>query len=158
MTDTDDRLTFYYNRDKQAAIYALIANELTKHQHYLVDFYNEFLIDVYLLLDKKKANSIAIDWDNTISADLEFFTELLNKLLSAGYEPFVCSLRAPDEENLEEIRGLLEQSHIPIYMTDGRAKRDYLKKLGIKVHLWIDDFYPGICGDSCKLLTRNNIE
>lgn len=32
---------------------------------------------------------------------------------------------------------------IPIYLTDGKPKRKYMKKLGVKVHIWIDDFYRG---------------
>jgi len=111
-----------------------------------------------MLIDKQKSNYIAIDWDNTISADQDFFIALIKKYKAAGYIPFVCTLRAPDRENIKEIRTVLEEANIAIYLTNGKPKRKYMKSLGIKVHLWIDDFYPGICGDSCKILARNNIE
>ena len=157
MRDDDDILTFFYNGGSQASVYKLIANNLKEQEHLLVEFYNEFLIDVYLLIDKPKSKYIAIDWDNTISADQDYFLQLIKLFQKAGYSPFVCTLRTPDQENIKEIKSILENANIPIYLTDGRPKRKYLKDLGIKVHLWIDDFYPGICGDSCKLLTKNNI-
>ena len=158
MRDDDDKLTFFYSGDSEAESYQLIKNEIKSQEHHLVNFYNEFLIDVYVLLDKPKSKNIAIDWDNTISADKEFFLKLIKDFQAAGYTPFVCTLRAPDRDNIREIRDILEETNIAIYLTDGKPKRKYMKKLGIKVNLWIDDFYPGICGDACKILARNNIE
>ena len=158
MRDADDKLTFYYCGSKDDEVYKLIKANLVEQEHDLVDVYNEFLIDIYLLLDKPKSKYIAVDWDNTISADKEFFLQLIKKLQQAGYIPFVCSLRAPDKENIVEIRDILEEANIAIYLTDGKPKRKYMKKLGIKVHLWIDDFYPGISDESCKIFARNNIE
>jgi hypothetical protein len=158
MRDEDDQLTFFYGGNPQVEVFQLIAKNLKKEEHPLVEFYNEFLIDIYMLLDRPKSKHIAIDWDNTISADKSFFLQLIKKLQKAGYSPFVCTLRAPDKENIKEIKDILEETKIAIYLTDGKPKRKYMKKLGVKVHLWIDDFYPGICGDACKMLGRNNIE
>ena len=158
MRDEDDILTFFYSGDPDVEILKLLETNLEEQEHCLVEVYNEFLIDVYMLLDKRKSKYVAIDWDNTISADKDFFLQLVIKLKKAGYTPFVCTLRAPDRENIEEIRSILEETDIAIYLTDGKPKRKYMKKLGVKVHLWIDDFYPGICRDTCKMLERNNIE
>lgn len=158
MIDEDDKLTFFYNGSPKVEIFKLIKKALEEREHDLVGFYNEFLIDVYMLLDKRKSKHVAVDWDNTISADKTFFKALIGKLQDAGYKPFVCTLRSPDKENIEEICTILEKANIPIYLTDGKPKRKYMKSLGVKVHLWIDDFYPGICGDSCKILEKNNID
>lgn len=155
--DQDDKLTFFYQGKTVVKAFEFIKDKILIEEHELVDFYNEFLIDIYVLLDKSNSKFIAIDWDNTISADKDFFLMLIIKLKEAGYTPFVCTLRAPDSDNIKEIKGLLEETNIAIYLTDGKPKRKYMKKLGIKVHLWIDDFYPGICGDSCNLLARNKI-
>lgn len=158
MIDDDDRLTFFYGGNPKEKVFKLIEKALGDRDHYSVGFYNEFLIDVYMLLDKRDSKHIAIDWDNTISADKTFFKALITILQDANYKPFVCTLRAPDRENIEEICTILEKNNIPIYLTDGKPKRKYMKSLGVKVHLWIDDFYPGICGDSCKILIKNNID
>jgi len=157
MRDDDDKLTFYYCGDSNSEIFQQIKTNLVAQEHELVDFYNEFLIDIYVLQDNQKSKYISIDWDNTISADQEYFLQLIKLLQQAGFTPFVCTLRAPDRENIKEIRKVLEETNIAIYLTDGKPKRKYMKKLGVKVHLWIDDFYPGIARDSCKLFEKNSI-
>ncbi len=158
MRDEDDKITFFYSADPTLEIFKLLEKNLEEQEHYLVEFYNEFLIDIYMLLDNRKSKHIAIDWDNTISADQDFFLQLIKKLQQAGFMPFVCTLRAPDRGNIHEIRKVLEETNIAIYLTDGKPKRQYMRKLGVKVHLWIDDFYPGISDESCKLFSKNNIE
>ena len=158
MIDQDDKLTFYYQARPQLKAFQLIKSLLEQREHDLVGHYDEFLIDIYLLIDNKKTKHIAIDWDNTVSADQGFFKNLIMQFQKSGYEPCICTLRAPDKENRDEIYAFLEETNIPIYFTDGRPKRKFLKKLGVKVHLWVDDFYPGICRDSSKLLARNNIQ
>ncbi len=158
MRDPDDKLTFFYCGDLAQEAYQLIKKNIKEQEHDLIDFYNEFLIDIYLLLDKPKSKYIAIDWDNTLSADTEFFLMLIKKFQQLGFTPFVCSLRAPDKDNIIEIKSVLEQTNIAIYLTDGKPKRRYMKKLGIKVHIWIDDFYPGISTEACELFARNKIE
>ena len=157
MKDEDDQITFFYSCDPELEIFKLIGESIVDEEHFLIKFYNEFIVDIYMLLDRPKSKYIAIDWDNTISADKDFFLKLIKKLQKAGYTPFVCTLRAPDKENIKEIKDVLEETNIAIYLTDGKPKRKYMKELGVKVHLWIDDFYPGICGEACKMLARNNI-
>ncbi len=156
--DEDEKLVFYYRGKKKTAAFRLCERALLGRGHELVQHYDEFLIDVYVMLDRPKSKYVAIDWDNTISADQKFFKQLIRKLKKVGFAPFVCSLRAPDRENLQEIVQILDEAMIPIYLTDGRPKRNYMRSLGVKVHMWIDDFYPGVCGDACKLLARNNIK
>lgn len=156
--DPDDKLTFYYRGASGTRVVDIVKESIRERGHDLVEVYDEFLIDVYLMLDKSRSTHIAIDWDNTISADQGYFRQLILKLQKEGYSPFVCTLRAPDKENIEEIVAVLEEAEIPIYLTNGKPKRKYLKKLGLRVHLWIDDFYPAVCGDACRLLKRNNIK
>ncbi len=156
--DADDKLTFYYQGTPNASGLQIIKSLLENRGHDLVDFYDEFLIDIYIIFDKKKSKHIAIDWDNTIGADPEFFKKMIVHLQDSGYKPCICSLRQPDKESWNEITDFLELTSIPIYLTNGRPKRRYLKKLGLKVHLWIDDFYPGISRCTSKLLEKNNIE
>jgi hypothetical protein len=159
MQIAEEKLTFYYNGNIQKVpSYRLIKEALGERGDYLVEFYNEFLIDIYVLLDNPDSKYIAIDWDNTVSADPEFFIDLIHKFQKAGYTPFICTLRAPDRENIAEIKSVLEARNIAIYLTDGQDKRDYMQDLGVDVHLWIDDFYPGICRETCPLLTENGIE
>ncbi len=159
MQIAEEKLTFYYNGNNQKVpAYQLIEAALEDRGDYLVEFYNEFLIDVYVLLDNPNSKYIAIDWDNTVSADPVFFIDLIKKFQKVGYTPFICSLRAPDKENITEIKSVLEARNITIYLTDGQDKYGHMKNLGIDVHLWIDDFYPSICRETCPLLIKNGIE
>ena len=159
MQIAEEKLTFYYNGNNQKVpAYHLIEAALEDRGDYLVEFYNEFLIDVYVLLDNPDSKYIAIDWDNTVSADPVFFIDLIKKFQKAGYTPFICSLRAPDRENIAEIKSILEARKIAIYLTDGQDKYDYMKDLGVDVHLWVDDFYPSICREACPLLKNNGIK
>lgn len=156
--DPDEKITFYFHGHRDAHVMRVIEDSINERGHDLVNIYNEFLIDVYMIFDKVKSKYIALDWDNTISADQDYFRPLIRRLQIAGYSPFVCTLRAPDRENILEICEILDEASIPIYFTDGKPKRKYMKKLGVKVHLWIDDFYPAVCGDACKILARNSIK
>ena len=159
MQTTEEKLTFYYNGNiKKVPCYHLIEAALEARGSYLVEFYNEFLIDVYVLLDNPDSKYIAIDWDNTVSADPEFFIDLIKKFQTAGYTPFICTLRAPDRENIAEIIAVLDARNIAIYLTDGQDKQTYMRNLAVDVHLWIDDFYPSICRETCPLLLQNGIE
>ncbi|MCK5896916.1 MAG: hypothetical protein KAG20_08925, partial [Cocleimonas sp.] len=104
MQITENQLTFYYNKNlKEVPSYQLLKSALSKRGAYLVDFYNEFLIDIYVLLDNLTSKYIAIDWDNTVSADQSFFLSLIQLLQQKGYTPFICTLRAPNRENIIEI-------------------------------------------------------
>lgn len=159
MQIAEEKLTFYYNGNNQKVpSYQLIEAALVARGDYVVEFYNEFVIDIYILLDNLTSKYIAIDWDNTVSADQVFFLDLIKQFQNAGYIPFICTLRSPERENIIEIRSLLEKTDIAIYLTDGCDKYSYMQALGIDVHLWIDDFYPGICRETCPLLTKNGIE
>ena len=112
--DPDEKLTFYYMGVPDARVVSFVEESIRERGHDLVGVYDEFLIDVYLMLDKVKSKHVAIDWDNTISADQAYFRRLILKLKQAGYSPFVCTLRAPDKENIKEIIEVLEEAEIPI--------------------------------------------
>jgi hypothetical protein len=159
MQIAEEKLTFYYNSNlPKPPIHHLIQTALHNRGGDLVDVYNEFLIDIYLLLDNLNSNYIAIDWDNTVSADPVFFIDLIKQFQTAGYIPFICTLRAPDRENIIEISSILNTQTISIFLTDGCDKRAYMLSMGVHVHLWIDDFYPSICRESCLLFKKNGVE
>lgn len=154
----DDSLVFFSHvRQRNDDAIQLVERQARKYGYDITDEYDEFNIDVYLLQDQPMSRHIALDWDNTFNVNKDFFLLLTLKLVQAGYEPCICSLRAPDRENMQEICGVLEEAKIAIYLTDGKPKREYLAGLDVEVNLWIDDFYPGICGDDCSLLLSNHI-
>ena len=124
----------------------------------LTPFYNEFSIDIYILLDHPSSKYIAIDWDNTISCNPAFYQSIIGAFLQEGFKPFICTLRAPDKESIEEMRSFHEYHNIELHMTNGQSKKKHMENLGIKVHLWIDDFYPGIAPCDSKIFRKNKID
>ena len=153
-----EQLTYYYSGSRMARSIKIIEAIIQKNGYKFADYYNEFLIDIYLLLDEPESKHIAIDWDNTISSDQDFYKEIIQAYMDGGYKPFICTLRAPDKDNIDELRGFLENVDVDIYLTNGKPKRKYMKKKGVKVHLWIDDFYPGIAPSDSKIFKRNKID
>lgn len=127
-------------------------------QHKLMSEWNEFLIDAYVLADSPTSRVVAIDYDNTITADLDFYLDLIDSYHSHGWEPVVCTLRDGMEDNLDEIHERLHDAKIRIYTTDGKKKRAYMLHEGISVGLWIDDYFPGISQCGSRFLLHNGID
>lgn len=152
--------TYYYTGRKVVRSVQIIETIVKENGYDVVDVYDEFLIDIYLLLDASDSKYIAIDWDSTISNDQGLYKKIIKACIDKGYTPFICTLRASDTENIDEIRAFLENidRDIDIYLTNGKSKRKYMKKKGVKVHLWVDDFYPSIAPCYSKLFKRNNID
>ena len=151
-------LTFYYHNILTPAIQLLTNAIVQSACHQMIDQYNEFSIDVYALLDNPNAKTVVMDWDNTLTADIEFYSNLINSYIQWGWNPIICTLRNPTNNNLEEIRQTLGRDDIRIYGTDGVSKQSYLQARGIEVHLWLDDYFPAICKCGCPLLLKNGIE
>lgn len=150
-------ITFYYH-NKLTDAFQLLKHAIQQSKcHVLTHNYNAFSIDVYALLDKYRSRTVSFDWDNTITADMEFYNKLIDTYIHHGWTPIICTLRAPTIENYTEIRHALKRDHIQIYATDGRSKQAYLKRHKINVHLWIEDYFPAICKEGCALLRQNGI-
>ena len=153
-------LVFYYHRPEQPHPAFIILNSAIQMngEHRLTHEFNEFMVDAYVLADSPTSRIVAIDFDNTITADVDFYLDLIDAYRVAGWEPVVCTLRDDMDENLEEIHAKLHDSGIRIYTTDGKKKRAYMLHEGISVGLWIDDYFPGItlCGGS--FLLKNGID
>ncbi len=149
----------YYNHDLEAPAYQLIAAEIAENDEYkIIHYYDEFAIDIYLLLGDPEAKTIAFDWDNTVGADPVFFSYLIDRFRKEGYDPVICSLRGPGEGNIEEMYQKLGRTDIEIHLTDGEPKIKYMQRHKCTVNLWIDDFFPAICKHDNPLLKQNKID
>lgn len=151
--------TLYYNNSFQAPSFKVLREVVaTRKDYHIIHQYNEFDIDIYLLLDNNASKIIAFDWDNTVGADVGFFSRLMSLYQKRGFTPIICSLRGPEQENIDEMLSKLNRTDIDIHLTDGVPKLKYMKQNNYQINLWIDDFFPGICKYKNPLLTRNNID
>ena len=153
------QLLFYYQKsgDLNPAL-AILDQAISRSGHHrLTECFDEFAVDVYTLQDDNTSRTIAIDFDNTITADVDFYLNLIDAYQAAGWNPVICTLRDRDAENLSEMRAQLCHRDIRIYTCGGRPKQQTLLSLGIRVNLWIDDYFPAICPCGSQLLLKNGI-
>lgn len=155
MTD----LVFYFHNQLQCTAFNVLKTAIKEHgEHEIISSFDEFRIDQYVLADSATSRIVAIDFDNTITADPEFYMNLVETYRSRDWEPIVCTLRDNMDDNLLEIREKLHDAGIRIYTTDGKKKRAFMLHQGISVGLWIDDYFPAITQFGTPLLRRNGIE
>lgn len=82
---------------------------------------------------------IAIDWDGTVSADLELWKAFIALAESRGHEVIVVSATARDRESSWNMQDQLSPG-IRVYQSSGQPKARWLKETwGIEPDIWIDD-------------------
>ena len=151
-------LVFYHRHNNHPAFSVLQSAIRENGEHRIIREFNEFLIDAYVLADSLTSRVIAIDFDNTITADTDFYIDLINTYRQQNWEPVVCTLRDDLGDNLNEIHEKLHDSGIRVYTTDGKRKRAFMLHEGISVGLWIDDYFPGISQCGTSFLLNNGID
>lgn len=127
-------------------------------EHRIIREFNEFLVDQYAMADSPTSRVIAIDFDNTITADVDFYLDLIDAYRNHDWEPIICTLRDDLHGNLEEIHDKVHDAGIKVYTTDGKRKRAFMLHEGISVGLWIDDYFPGISQCGTSFLLNNGID
>lgn len=79
---------------------------------------------------------IAIDYDETYTLDEDFWNSFINLATHKHHEVLCVTCRYPHEGNpVKKSIG----KYCDIYFTSRKAKKDYLRKLGIFPDVWIDD-------------------
>lgn len=151
-------LVFYHRPNTHPAFTVLQSVIRMNGEHRVIHEFNEFLIDAYVLADSLTSRVIALDFDNTITADVDFYIDLIDTYRKHGWEPVVCTLRDDLGDNLTEIHEKLHDSGIRVYTTDGKRKRAFMLHEGISVGLWIDDYFPGISQCGTSFLLNNGID
>lgn len=99
---------------------------------------------------------IAIDYDNTLTADPEGWTQFIKMMQARGHE-VVCVTGRSDigewgEEVRREIGGLVK-----IVFSGNQWKRAAAEKAGWKVNVWIDDM-PEYIAKQYDLFTKHRTE
>lgn len=84
---------------------------------------------------------IAIDFDDTLTADSQLWLKFIESAKSLGHRIICVTARRDTEDNNESIDRWMTMHgvHLPVYYTGLRSKVEYMKSLGHKVDIWIDD-------------------
>lgn len=82
--------------------------------------------------------TIAIDFDDTFTADVEFWTEWIYLARKYQHTVICVSARRDVIEHRQELRDSLPAG-IPVLLSYDQPKHDYAKAQGYDVDIWIDD-------------------
>lgn len=90
---------------------------------------------------------IALDFDETYNTMPDMYDEIINVFQGYGFKVILATYRHPTSD-YDPLFERLEDQGVPVYCTDGKAKKKYMEDLGIKVDIWIDDNPRSILEDS----------
>lgn len=90
---------------------------------------------------------IALDFDETYTLDPDFWDEFICHSEAGGHKVILATYRH-ETLDADPLLDHLKDWEIECYFTDGKAKRPFLKDLGIEVDVWIDDNPFSITQDS----------
>ena len=80
--------------------------------------------------------NIALDFDETYTLDRPFWDRFIGIAKDHGHRVYMITCRRNISENHDLLRG------IPVhqtYFTNHGSKLDFVKQLGLKIDVWIDD-------------------
>jgi hypothetical protein len=86
---------------------------------------------------------IALDFDDTYTADAKLWEQFISLAESAGHRVVMVTCRRDTDENREEclIQSLPTHAH---YFTGLSPKRWFMEQRGVKVDIWVDDMPESI--------------
>lgn len=87
---------------------------------------------------------IALDYDNTYTADRNTFKAIIRCFQSSGHKVTCVTLRNGVEDWHEDFKELKEKYDVDTVFCDGQSKREITEKHDIKINIWIDDWPEGI--------------
>jgi hypothetical protein len=85
---------------------------------------------------------IALDYDNTYTADNVLWDAFIKLSVSLGHSVYIVTMRSP---TLDAIAHALPPEIAAIFYCDGNAKRKYCSEVyGVEFNIWVDDSPEGI--------------
>lgn len=88
---------------------------------------------------------IAFDFDNTISKDANGFCSIMKLMESRGHKVVVVTGRK--STTYPEDLSFLKRMGFDVYFTEHKAKREYMRGIGIEVEVWVDDLPESVLND-----------
>lgn len=85
--------------------------------------------------------NIALDYDDTYTADPEFWDDFIQAARKSGHRVWIVTCRRDKDENREDIG---KPGGCLVIYTNLGSKRDHMERLGLRVDVWIDDMVESI--------------
>lgn len=88
-----------------------------------------------------KQLTIAIDYDDTFTADPLLWSGFINLAKSLGHKLVMITARRDTEENIDQINADLDHwnCQMPVFFSNLGSKIELAKKRGLNIDIWIDD-------------------
>lgn len=128
--------------------------EISGELHRAADFANKDLRDSVLAIESKVFCSaprmeptkqiqkkIALDFDDTYTADPELWSAFVKLAIHRGHQVYCVTARHNTEENTDAINEAFEEQGIqlPIIFSNMGSKADEVQRRGLKIDIWCDD-------------------
>jgi hypothetical protein len=81
---------------------------------------------------------IAVDYDDTYTADPELFESFISTAKTKGHVVVIVTFRNGEVDPLPSL------AH-EVFYTSGTEKANYMKEVGLEVDIWVDD-WPELIG------------
>lgn len=81
--------------------------------------------------------NFGLDYDGTFTEDPFLFHNFIKTARAQGHKVYIVTMRYPSEFTKES--EILDKIVDGIVCTGRRGKKETTKKLGINIHIWIDD-------------------
>lgn len=87
--------------------------------------------------------TVAIDYDDTFTADVRTWSNVIKLLQCAGHRVVCVTARQGSDGNRCEVTGAMPDG-VAVLFAYGWQKREFARANGIEVHIWIDDLPEAI--------------
>ncbi len=91
---------------------------------------------------------VALDYDNTYTADPKCFQEVIRCFQSCGHKVIIATMRDKELDYHPDFDTLRDNYDVETVFCDGNSKRKVTQLNGYVVDIWIDDWPEGIATDS----------
>ena len=85
--------------------------------------------------------TIAIDFDDTFTADPVLWSAFIKSAKARGHKPMCVTGRRNSEENIDLINAEFDRwdCQMPVFFCNLSSKVDTMERHGVKIDVWIDD-------------------
>ncbi len=92
--------------------------------------------------------NISIDYDSTYTRDPEAWDLFISNFVQRGHNVYCVTMRYDNPIEADPVRLALADKVTAIYFTGRAAKQNFMNRLGIPIHVWIDDSPNFILNDA----------
>ncbi len=97
--------------------------------------------------------NIALDYDGTFTAAPNAWLAFIDLMRAAGHSVYIVTMRYASECDGSKgtVDTRLRDRCVPIISTARTAKKPFCEKLGLQMHIWVDDHPEAVHNDASSI-------